>query len=189
MDSKTANKEFMPFVFRCHPDPLATGAIQSSDTSCACCGQSTGHIYTGPSYGSEDYVDCICPGCIADGSAHQKLAVEFTDPGAVGGYGQWQAVPQAVVEEIAFRTPAFLSWQQGQWYTCCEDAAAFLGGMGYAELNRYGSQAVEAIRLACVDFEDGKDSFLKSLKKNGSPTAYLFKCLHCGKYGGYVDYD
>jgi len=176
-------------TFRCYPDPLASGSIEPSETVCACCGQARGFVYVGASYGEDDYIDCICPWCIAGGSAHTKLKVEFNDPGGVGGYGLWETVPQAVVDEIAYRTPGFISWQQGQWCTCCGDAAAFLGNCGYPELVQLGEPAIEVIRLSAVDFADSWDEYLHALKKKGSPTAYLFQCSHCGKYSGYSDSD
>jgi uncharacterized protein len=175
--------------FRCYPDPLASGSIEASQSICACCGKARGYVYVGATYGEEDDFDCICPWCIADGSAHARLKVEFNDPGGVGGYGLWEAVPQAVVDEIAYRTPGFISWQQGQWPTCCGDAAAFLGNFGYPELVQLGEEAVEAIRQSAADFEGDADIYLHALRKNGSPAAYLFQCLHCKKYLGYSDSD
>ncbi len=113
--------------FKYHPDPIATGGLVASDTVCCCCGEARGYIYTGPAYAVEDYDQCICPWCIADGSAHEKLGVSFTDENGIGGYGQWEAVPASVIEEVAYRTPGFSSWQQEQWWTHCGDAAEFLG--------------------------------------------------------------
>jgi uncharacterized protein CbrC (UPF0167 family) len=146
-------------------------------------------VYVGASYGEDDYVDCICPWCIADGSAHARLKVKFTDPVAVGGYGLWETVPQAVVDEIAYRTSGFISWQQGQWCTCCGDAAAFLGGLGYKELVQLGEPTIAAIHETAEDFGDSWDVYLQALRKNGSPTTYLFQWVHCGKYSGYSDSD
>jgi len=150
-------------TFLCYPDPLAAGSIEAAGTVCACCGQARGYVYVGASYGEDDYVDCICPWCIADGSAHARLKVEFTDPGAVGGYGKW--------------------------CTRCGDAALFLGGLGYQELVQPGKPAIAAIHKTAEDYGDSWDVYLQALRKNGSPTAYLFQCLHCGKYRGYSDND
>ena len=32
-----------------------------------------------------------------------------------------------------------------------------------------------------------REEYLDVLDADGSPTAYLFRCLHCGKIGGYSD--
>ncbi len=178
-------------TFRYHPNPLATGSVIRSEAVCKVCGQARGFIYSGPVYAQQELIDCICPWCIADGSAHRKFDAEFTDSAGIGGGAD---VPTAVIEEVACRTPGFDSWQSEQWFTHCGDAAAFLGRVGYKELKRYGPQALGEFRAAAdipeVDDEDSDDDdFLKNLDKDGAPTGYLFKCLHCGQFGGYTDTD
>lgn len=176
-------------VFAYHPDPLSTGAVIPSGTTCICCEQARGFIYAGPVYAEEEYGEELCPWCIADGSASSKLGVSFTDEAGIGGYGEWDQVPDGVVAEVALRTPGFSGWQQERWWTHCADAAAFLGRAGRAELEAAGEQAVEAIRsdtaLSGAEWTD----FFHALAKDGSPTAYLFRCRHCGAFGGYQDCD
>jgi uncharacterized protein CbrC (UPF0167 family) len=175
--------------FRYHPDPIATGSVTPSDVVCKACGQSRGLIYTGPVYGIEatSYREAICPWCIADGTAHEKLNVEFTDTAAVGGYGAWEPVPASAVEEVAYRTPSFAGWQQERWFTHCGDAAEFLGIVGRTELESLGAEAIEAIRQEC-GFEGAEvDSWYEALDRDHGPTAYIFRCRHCGKLGGYSD--
>jgi uncharacterized protein CbrC (UPF0167 family) len=176
-------------LFRCHPDPLGTGSIKASDNECVCCHQARGYIYTGSVYGEDDHEEDLCPWCIADGSAHERLAVEFVDAAGVGGYGKWAAVPRAVVDEVAYRTPGFAGWQQERWFTCCNDAAVFLGPMGHKEVVALGPEAVELIRRD-LGWDDGPEwqNYLRALTKVGDPTAYLFRCSHCQKLGGYSDF-
>jgi uncharacterized protein CbrC (UPF0167 family) len=57
--------------------------------------------------------------------------------------------------------------------THCDDAAAFLGPVGYRELLDHPET------LAGLRGEMGDDG-VKDLSKDGSPTAYLFRCRHCG---------
>jgi uncharacterized protein CbrC (UPF0167 family) len=172
--------------FKYHPDPVKTGSVVASDKACQVCGQSRGFCYAGIPYATKD-LEVVCPWCIADGSAHEKRGAEFTDRDSIGG-GGWEAVPTEVAEEVAFRTPGFSGWQQERWFTHCGDAAAFLGPKGRAELAELGTQAVEAIRKES-GYKDGEwTQFYNSLDgKYGPATAYLFRCLHCGKIGGYSD--
>src|SRR5579871_4660279 len=130
--------------FQYHPDPLATGSIVPSDTPCACCSAARGYVYVGPVYAEEELVECLCPWCIADGSAHERFNAEFVDAAGVGGHGDCDPVSPEVVEEVAFRTPGFSGWQQERWWTHCGDAAAFLGPAGWKELQAYGPEAVAA---------------------------------------------
>ena len=97
--------------FKYHPDPISTGSVVKSRTECVCCGQVRGYIYVGPVYAEEEYDECICPWCIADGSAHKKLDAEFTDEDGIGNYGEWGKVNKRVREEVVYRTPGFDSWQ------------------------------------------------------------------------------
>jgi hypothetical protein len=102
----------------------------------------------------------------------------------------WDEVPEEVIEEIAFRTPGFIAWQQEQWWTHCGDAAKFLGRAGKKELEVAGPQAIAAIQeSAGLDDGDEWGEFFEALDKDGSPTAYLFQCSKCGKLGGYQDCD
>lgn len=176
--------------FKYHPDPVVTGSVEESDTECVCCGEARGFIYSGPVYAVEEYDQCICPWCIADGSAHDKLEASFTDDAGIGGYGMWDEVPEEVVEEVANRTPGFSGWQQEQWWTHCGDAAQFIGRAGRKELKALGDPAIVAIQES-TGLSDGPewDHFLASLEKEGSPTAYMFRCRKCGQLGGYQDCD
>ena len=89
-----------------------------------------------------------------------------------------------VVEEITRRTPGFTGWQQESWLYHCGDGAAFLGPAGYAELERY-PDALDMIREDLRRFgwsASETEGFLRQLDRAGEPTAYLFRCLHCGSY-------
>ena len=175
--------------FRYHPDPVGTGTVELSDTTCLACAQARGYIYTGPVYAEEELNEQICPWCIADGRAHRELDAEFADADGVGGYGTWDSVPDDVVATLVERTPCFSGWQQERWFTCCGDAAAFVGRAGKRELEALGAAALEAIR-AEVGYEGSYwTDYLAALDAAGSPTAYLFRCLHCGRIGGYSDCD
>jgi uncharacterized protein len=172
--------------FKYFPDSVASGVIVESDAECQCCGKARGYVYAGITYADEEYENCICPWCIADGSAHEKLGATFFDESAVG-YGAWDKVPEAVIAEITERTPEFTTWQSAQWWTHCGDAAQFLGAVGRKELDALGPDAIAGIKASSeLDGSVWEDAY-PDLDKDGSPTAYLFRCSKCGKFGGFWD--
>jgi uncharacterized protein len=176
--------------FKYHPDPIGTGSVESSGAECVCCGRRRGYIYVGPVYCTEDLARKICPWCIADGSAHTRFDAEFTDAAGVGGYSTASVIPPSIIEEVAFRTPGFSGWQQEQWLCCCGDAAAFIGRAGHAELERHWPDAIPSIREECGMVEGAEwQDYLRALDRDGSPTAYVFRCRHCGRHLGYSDCD
>ncbi len=118
-------------ITKYHPNPVATGSVEANpDQPCLCCNRIRGYVYTGPAYAERfHYLSaCLCPWCVADGSAAKAFGAEFTDTGTLDD------VPKAVLEELVKRTPGFTAWQQEQWLCCCQDAAAYLGRAGAAEL-------------------------------------------------------
>ena len=176
-------------IFRYHPDPVATGSVVASAASCRSCGQSRGFIYAGPVYAEDDLEDSICPWCIADGSAAKRFHADFTDPDGIGGYGSWDGVPADVVAEVARRTPGFSGWQQARWWTHCGDAGEFLGPAGRAELERLWPAAIESVRAESGYDHEEWQAYFEDLERESSPTAYVFRCRHCGELGGYSDCD
>ncbi|MDG6099875.1 hypothetical protein EXU34_20660 [Alteromonas sp. ZYF713] len=179
--------------FKYHSDPLKSGSIIESDAVCLCCGKATGYIYGGLPYCEEELEDSICPWCIATGAAHKKFDAEFTDFEGIGGYGDWDDVAVSVKEEIAYHTPGFTGWQQERWWTHCNDGTDFLGCAGFREIKEYGQPLEDSLKSeATVTYglKEGQwETLFKSLDADGSPTAYIFKCIHCGKHGGYIDFD
>ena len=165
--------------FRYHPNPLETGAFEEGEAiECDCCGKMTEIYYTGSFYSADD-VDCLCPFCIADGSAAGKFDGTFSD----NAFFQ-DVDDKKKHDELFHRTPGFISWQGEQWLSCCSDFCAYLGTVGTKELEELG--------IAKEVFEDyakdGRYSDIDDiLVKNGDVCGYLFKCLHCEKYQLYVD--
>ena len=160
-----------------------------SDKKCRCCNASRGYVYTGPVYAVEDFDSEICPWCIADGTAHSKLEAEFHDCEEVPGWAFADApeVSESIIEEICQRTPGFGGWQQEQWATCCDDGAAFLGRAGRYELSEHWPDAIESIQESTGLVGEQWEAFFNALTRDGSPTAFVFRCLHCGRLLGYQD--
>ena len=170
-----------------HPDPVGTGSVQPSSDTCVSCNQARGYIYVGPVYAVDEYENCICPWCIADGSAHQRLGATFVDDESVGLDGD-DTLSEAQIAEICQRTPGFNGWQQECWFTHCDDAAEFIGKAGHTELLEMGPAAIAAVQDS-TGLEEGPQwqAFFTALDKDYGPTAYLFKCRHCATLGAYQD--
>ena len=66
--------------FKYHPDPLDTGAFEEVDPPqvCECCGEAASVRYRAPFF-AEANVKCLCPMCIANGTAAEKFDGEFQD--------------------------------------------------------------------------------------------------------------
>jgi uncharacterized protein CbrC (UPF0167 family) len=165
-------------TFRYHPDPLGSGSVVASGATCRCCGQARGHVYTGPAYAEADLDDALCAWCIADGSAHAQFDVTFVDSEAFGN-----AVPEAVVQEICRRTPGFNTFQSEQWPDCCQDATAFLEPAGIDDIRaRYRELEGAILNHIIYDLEvsgGAATRLLASLRRDQSPSAYVFRCRHC----------
>lgn len=174
--------------FTYHPDPVDSGSLRSGDgTRCDICGHTAGWIYDGPAYGRVPHGTVICAECISTGRAADERDAEFTD---LGGDG-WDAVPAQVKDEVLHRTPGFAGWQQEEWRAHCSDAMVFLGPMGWAELEAAGPGAVQALRDWLSSWrwtDDQVDDFLGQLSRQGMPTAYSFRCRHCGTFTAYADF-
>ena len=174
-------------TFRYHPDPIDTGSVTESDATCVVCGDERGFIYVGPVYAEDDFEDSICPWCVADGSAHESLGATFVDSESFAA-----DTPDAVIAEISERTPGYSAWQAEEWPSCCRDATAFIGPVGIAEI-RAKHRELEGFVLRQIIYGLGISGgaatrLLESLKRDTSPTAYLFKCLHCGEPQVHVDH-
>ena len=190
--------------FKYFPDPVAAGSIEPSETVCIVCKQARGYAHIAPIFGDESqfqdeldgelFEENICPWCIADGSSHRKFGVFFNANSEHGYYdflGEFDDVPGAILEEITHRTPGIRGLQDPKWFFHCREAAEFLGPCGISELKGYGPRAIRAIREQ-IDWTDDSskiDKWMEDLARDGSPRAYLFRCLHCGAFGGYSDCD
>jgi uncharacterized protein CbrC (UPF0167 family) len=171
-------------TFLYHPDPVATRSVIASGSACVVCGQAPGYIYVGPVYAIEEYVNEICPACIADGSAADTLNATFNDD--IVNYDGPGDVPDSVIETIVRCTPGFEGWQQEEWLYHCADGAVFLGRMGARELAGY-PDVVQEMRELYADPHRDIEGFIAALDRDDPPSAYLFRCRHCDRYLFYTD--
>ena len=162
-------------AFTYHPDPLGTGSIVPSERTCDCCGLARGYAYHTVPHGV-DAVESICPWCIADGSANERLEAVFVDVESLAGEG----VDPRTIDEIETRTPGYESWQQETWLACCGDACEFHGDASAAELRALDDG--DRVRIA-ADFglsEDALSALIAGYAPKGSPAVYRFRCRRCG---------
>lgn len=170
-------------TFKYHPDPIATGAfIQGEPCKCESCGKETDIWYKSPFYSIED-VTCICPECIADGSAAEKFGGSFQDE-----YSTDEVSDPAKLDELVHRTPGYRGWQQEYWPAHCDDYCAFIAYVGWNELVEMNidKEIEETYKdgISGLPLEEAKEGLT-----SGGLAGYLFKCLHCGKHVLLIDFD
>jgi len=94
-----------------------------------------------------------------------------------------------VTHEIATRTPGFLAWQQEHWLYHCGDGSAFLGRVGYLDLQAF-PDALEMLLHENDEYgwtAEQSTAYVERLRADGDATAYLFKCNLCGRHLAYSD--
>lgn len=170
--------------FKYHPDPLKTGAfLQGEPHTCDCCGKQTDTWYESPFYSVAD-VSALCPECIASGAAAEKFSGEFQDCCSTDAVSDKEKL-----RELTERTPGYHGWQQEYWLAHCDDYCAFLGYVGWKEIEEMGIAEEIAQNyneeLCGFDLEDIKARMVN----NGGMQGYLFRCLHCGTHLLYADCD
>lgn len=167
-------------TFKYHPDPLATGIFCELEEPavCPCCGEETSVVYEGPFYSAEE-VENLCPACIASGAAAKKFDGEFQDSDSTD-----EVDDPAKLDELVHRTPGYYGWQQEYWRAHCDDFCAFLGSVGYTELEQLG-----VLDEVLEDLDGWYKENISLLTRDGSVTGYLFRCLHCGKHLLHIDCD
>jgi len=168
--------------FRYHPDPVGTGTVEKSDETCIRCVEARGYVYVGSAF-SEEPEDAeeavepepLCPWCIADGSAAAEYACEFTDAAPLAD----AELKPAIIEEVIKRTPGYISWQENEWRTCCDDACAYMGDASREEVQGLEGEELEEL-LEELDWEgDEWAAFVAQYEPGGALSVHKFQCLHC----------
>lgn len=160
--------------FRYHPDPVATGNVETNNSVCRSCGLARGYIYVGPVYSIKKLSGFVCPWCISDGSAARKFDASFSDVELLAGN-----VSDDVIVEIEKRTPGFISWQQGNWLFCCGDVCEFHGDAPKAELQALNDIAMEKLAKSMLLEKESLRKIVEDYQPGGSPAVYKFICRHC----------
>jgi uncharacterized protein len=176
-------------LFRFHPNAYDLGAFEAADGVCDACGERRALRYTSSIYARER-PGFVCPWCVADGTAARVFDGEFSDAAGIDDHslvdGVEVATDAAEAEEVATRTPSYVSWQQEQWRAHCGRPCAFIGDIGAGELARYAHEPDFAADLdGGLGWEPG---LLRThLTAGGDLAGYLFRCLTCGAHRLHVD--
>jgi len=163
--------------FRYHPNPLATGSLIRTQRACPSCGEFRGFGSAAEPYAIQS-VSNICPWCIADGSAANKFDAAFSDAHPLLESG----IAPLIVSEATERTPGFVSMQQEEWQSCCNDACAYEGHISSESARLLSSAQLDALWLPTdepLELDDDVDRRDLSL--------YVFRCLHCREHKYVVD--
>lgn len=170
--------------FKYHPDPMATGAVKVSDSTCECCGEARGYMYAAAVYAVEQ-VESVCPWCIADGSLARKYDATLSDEHPLRSAG----LPSVIIHEVTRRTPGYVSWQQDSWIACCNDACEFHGDAPAAEIQQLDEQGLAALSAGSGFSVEYLQEVVSHYEPGGTPAFYKFVCRHCAqvKYNGDCD--
>lgn len=168
-------------TFALFRDPVREKSFEVSTDVCEVCGRARGWRYVCNIYGEGDGEQCICPWCIADGSAAATFDCIFN----VGDVYPLSA-PQLTPEDrelVERRTPGFGTWQDHGWMMCCGRASVYVGEAEGAELTgRWASvvpMALKEWRFAESYSAAEKDELIAGIYKGGSPCVYVFECQVC----------
>lgn len=171
-------------TFKYHPHLIENEVFNKAKKGeyiiCPCCEKETDYYYEPMIYAREN-VQNLCPSCIESGKAAKKYNGSFIqDAEKVSDIEK--------TKELFERTPGIVTWQGEYWLAHCDDYCAFIAYVGIKELTEMG--ILEEV-LADYALQDGYEAedVRSYLKKDGSMSGYLFKCLHCGKYRLWVDAD
>jgi uncharacterized protein CbrC (UPF0167 family) len=163
-------------TFKYHPDPIGTGVIGLTDLPCECCGRHTGLSYSGISYTAEGLAECMCPWCIADGTAGSRLSASFVDVHcSLLAHGK--LVAPHIAEEIERRTPSYSTSQENPWLFHCDDGCEF-----------HGVASAEDVADACAATKSSWETTFghpwkevsEGYQPGGSLIIFKFKCRQCG---------
>ncbi|MBF0659845.1 CbrC family protein [Psychrobacter sp. NG25] len=171
-------------IFKYHPDPIATGAIEQTEENCECCGKSAGFRATSTIFSVHD-IQTICPWCIADSSAAEKFSGSFSDSHLLLSDG----IDKEIVREVCERTPSFISWQQERWLSHCNDACEFHGGAKRSDLEGLQNKSLDQFLADEYMTAESWSIILQSYNNSGDTVIYKFKCRVCGEYKFYADFS
>ena len=161
--------------FKYHPGPIETQMIKKSFARCECCMRKRGFVYTGV---TSDESDPLCPWCIFDGAAGKKFEIWLNH---LSDY----KIPQHIIEEIHFRTPGFISWQEMDWAVHCNDACEYHGMPKAKYFRTLDQNQIDRILEEANMDQEVWEQLMEDITPEtedcvmDDPEIHLFICRHC----------
>ncbi len=188
------SKKELP-TFKYHPDPIATRVFEPLNQVCNCCEELSKYVYT-PSIYTTHNIDFLCPWCIKSGKAYEKFEANFTPYLTTtfdSEYAPYTSVPDDVAFEILHKTPGFLGSNDEFWWVHCNDGAEFLGYLGDISPSLFSDEnSKDFVTEMRERFEINDEEWnwlINTPDDMHSLRFYIFRCLHCGKIGGYGEFQ
>ena len=172
--------------FKYHPDPIKTGTFKTDEVvRCNCCGKKTDIYYSFYSDAKSKRVN-VSPDCVHNGNAYATFGDDINNI----RYGEECAdfMDKSKIEELTRCTPGYIFMQDGEWLYHCGDFCAFIGCVGWNDIEQMGI-ADEIKTYIYETYFSKAEKIIDSLINSYTVTLYLFRCLHCGKYLLNYDYD
>ena len=163
-------------TFKYHPNAYELDIFIHEEGECSVCNQLR-HLKYSADFYSDEEPEYICPWCIANGLAAEKFAGSFND------YIGVEVIPKDKLDEVLYRTPSYISWQQQVWLSHCNEPCAFLAYVGAKEILPFWDELIKDIEQQ----ELSADFVKANLSKDGDMIGYLFECLHCSKKRLHID--
>lgn len=174
----------MEINFKYHPNVWKQNVFKKAFDDevmvCQCCNRPL-EFYIDKVYSSQD-IDCICPKCVADGSAFDKFNATFIQDAELD-----KVSVQEIKDELLKKTPGYDSWQGEHWLACCNDFCEYIGETSIAEL-----KAMKIDKEVIADYKESNEYHYENCADhlgNGVLRGYLFRCLHCRRYRIWFDAD
>ena len=167
--------------FKYNPNALELGVIKKEPTACPICKQNREYTYAGPFYSVEE-AEGICPWCIADGSATERLDGTTQD-----SYSCEPVENPEFLEELTLRTPGYSGWQQEVWLSHCGDFCAIKQYVGWKEISHLTEELTDDLNRIKTEYSFTQEQLEQYLVNNGSLQGYLFQCIHCAQHRLTVD--
>ena len=185
-------------LFHYHRDPHNFSTYSPEPQTCDLCGNRAAG-YQGPYFAVKE-IDFVCEECLSNG----KLA----EHDATINQGDWDTLKKEIREqhpnasdheidrrvkivddELSYRTPHVVTWQDFFWPVHCADYCCFIKEVGKPDLLNIAP--ADQVHLLFDDNDDGSfrewfDAIRPDSPKDNSVAysigVYLFQCLHCQKY-------
>ena len=192
-------------LFRYHRDPHNFSTYSPEPQTCTLCGNNTSG-YEGPFHSLKE-IDFVCEECLVNGklaehdattnegdlrTLRKEIRIKNPDVSDL----EIERLVQIADDELSYRTPRVVTWQDFFWPVHCADYCCFVKEAGKSDILKIAPE--DQIHLLFDDSDDESFRVWFEAIRPGSPKnnsiahsigVYLFQCLHCQKYKVLWDAD